>query len=383
LNRSLFYCSFYLVILAGFSPLGASCQEKKPGFIRRYINRLINDTTDISQPQFVAYPTLAYAKETSWEIGLSSLFVFYAKRDTTNRLSEVSGFSFYTLEHQYGTVIDHSIFTDKEKWAALGRIRFQNFPLKYFGIGINAGSKELATVEANLFLIKERFLKQVRQHLFVGLEADFQSLAAVNFNTHGASIELPLGSNGSKNFGLGGGIIYDQRHNPMNVRKGSFSELALLRYDDAWGSDYSFTTLMLENRLYFPVNKRDVLATQVFSQFATGDIPFNMLSLMGGENLMRGYYQGRYRDRNQLSAQVEYRFLPLPIGFTKRLGATLFGGAGTVFDHIENFSSKKFVYSGGMGLRLLLFPKKDIWGRIDIAFTREGKGIYMVMGEAF
>jgi hypothetical protein len=373
-----------LFFLFLFIHINSMAQEERPGIIRRYINRLINDTTENSRPQFIAYPTLAYAKETSWEIGLSSLFVFYAKKDTTNRLSEVSGFSFYTLERQYGTVFDHAIFSHQARWAALGRIRFQNFPLQYYGIGNDAGAEAIAVVKANLFNVKERFLRQVKKNLFIGLEADLQKLGSVNFEVkNGSSAPLPIGSEGSTNFGIGGGIIYDNRHNPLNVRNGNFTELAFLRYDDAWGSDHSFSTMIFDNRLYFPVNKRDVLATQIFAQFSSGEIPFNMLSLMGGDNLMRGYYQGRYRDKNQLATQVEYRFLPLPLGFTKRLGATVFGGAGTVFNNFENFDAKRFVFSGGAGMRLLLFPKKDIWGRVDLAFTKEGRGIYMVIGEAF
>ena len=37
---------------------------------------------------------------------------------------------------------------------------------------------------------------------------------------------------------------------------------------------------------------------------------------MGGESLMRGYYLGRYRDKNLLAGQVEYRILPF--SFSKR-----------------------------------------------------------------
>ena len=38
-----------------------------------------------------------------------------------------------------------------------------------------------------------------------------------------------------------------------------------------------------------------------------------MLSLMGGESLMRGYYLGRYRDKNLVAGQVEYI---LPFAFS-------------------------------------------------------------------
>lgn len=98
---------------------------QKNGFIHRYINGLINDTSDVAQPRFLFYPTLAYAPETSWEIGLSSLYVFYANRDTTNRLSEINGFTFVTLEGQYGLWFDHAIYTDKEDWFFFGKLRFQ------------------------------------------------------------------------------------------------------------------------------------------------------------------------------------------------------------------------------------------------------------------
>ncbi len=122
---------------------------------------------------------------------------------------------------------------------------------------------------------------------------------------------------------------------------------------------------------------------QLFGQFSIKQPPFNQLSLLGGESLMRGYYTGRFRDRNQLASQVEYRFLPLPFNFTKRWGAAVFGGTGTVFNNFKSLSTKDFVFSGGAGVRFLMFPKKDIFSRFDVAFTKEGSGIYIFIGEAF
>jgi hypothetical protein len=99
--------------------------------------------------------------------------------------------------------------------------------------------------------------------------------------------------------------------------------------------------------------------------------------------MMRGYYFGRYRDKNQLAAQAEYRFLPIPFRFSKRIGAAVFAGTGTVFDKTSNISLSNIKLTGGAGLRLLLFPKKDIWTRFDYAVTREGGGFYLLIGEAF
>ncbi len=360
--------------------------QEKPGFLRRYIYNLANDTSDIRKPQFLIYPTVGFAPETSLEIGVSTLYVYYAKRDTSNRLSEISGFSFFTLRNQYGFFFDHAIYTDKDKWFFLGRNRFQSFPLLYYGIGPNAQEDFLARVDANFLLLKERVLRKVYGSLYAGLELDFESLTSVDFvpaeGLDFTDFDVPPGANGSTNFGLGVGLVYDDRHNILNVRHGNFVELAYLRYDNTWGSDFNFTDVIFDSRIYRPVNKRDVLAAQVFGQFTTrGQAPFNQLALMGGESLMRGYYLGRYRDNNLIAGQVEYRMLPFP--FAKRFGAAGFIAAGSVFNKPEELQLNKFVLAGGAGIRFLLFPQKDIYTRLDFAFTAEGLGIYFFIGEAF
>ena len=355
-------------------------------FFKKYFNNLINNKSDIEQPQLLLYPTVSYAPETTWEIGLSSLYVYYAKRDTINRLSEISGFTFFTLEQQYGLWLDHAIYSDSDRWFLLGKLRFQSFPLYYHGIGTNTPKEYTARVDANQVFIKERILKKIKKNLFLGLEIDYQSLSAVDFvlaKSMNNNFKFPLGNNGSNNLGLGVGLVYDSRHNVLNVRDGFFSELGILNSNSVWSSNYNFTSIYSDTRFYKPMGSKNVLATQLLSQFNFGDIPFNQLSQLGGESMMRGYYYGRYRDNHQLAAQAEFRFLPIPFHFTNRIGAAVFTSAGTVFNKLDNLSIPNLKFSAGAGLRFLLFPKKDIWTRVDYAFTREGGGFYLFIGEAF
>jgi hypothetical protein len=370
---------FFILILTFFSE-----QAISQSFFKRYINNIINDTSDISRPQFLVYPTVAYAPETSWELGFSSLWVYYAKRDTTNRLSEISGFTFITLENQYGLWFDHAIYSDQSKWFFLGRLRFQSFPLKYHGIGMDSPKQYLALVDANQIMIKERVLRELRQNLYFGIEVDFQRMSRVDFKAspEAPPFDLPLGYEGSTNIGLGLGLVYDDRHNVLNVRKGNFGELAYLRYSPAI-STFDFNAVMMDARIFRPVGQNGVFAWQAIGQFFSGDVPFNQLSLLGGDSMMRGYYLGRFRDKNQIATQVEYRILPLPLGFSKRIGAAAFAGTGTVFPDFSLASINKVVWSAGGGLRFLLFPKKDIYTRFDVAFTQEGSGFYLFIGEAF
>lgn len=354
-------------------------------FLKKYFNSIVNDTSSITKPQLLIYPTFAYAPETTWEIGFNSLYVYYAKNDTTNRLSEINGFTFFTLQNQYGFWFDHSLYAHKDEWFFLGKLRFQSFPLFYHGIGIDAPKNYTARVDANQILIKERVLKKLKKNLFLGLEIDYQKMSSINFELSNPSnpFAYPLGSNGSQNLGLGFGLAFDNRHNVLNVRDGFFSELALLHSNPAWGSTNKFTSVNVDTRWYKAINKNNVFATQVIGQFNVGDVPFNQMAQLGGESMMRGYYFGRFRDKNQIALQAEYRFLPLPWGFTNRVGAATFVSTGSVFNSFNNLKVGDLKFAGGAGLRFLLFPKKDIWTRLDYAITKEGTGFYFYIGESF
>ena len=355
-------------------------------FFKKYINHLINNQAEKEQSQFLVYPTLAYSPETTWEIGLSSLYVYYAKNDVKNRLSEVNGFTFITLENQYGIWLDHANYTHQDQWFFLGRFRFQSFPLFYHGVGNNTPKDYTARVDAVQLQIKERVLKKIKQNLFIGLEIEYQSLSDVDLvlsNPSDNTFVYPLGSTGSNNLSFGIGLVQDNRHNVLNVRDGFFSEIAFLHSNPAWGSSQKFSSILTDTRYYQSFGKNNVFATQILGNFNIGQVPFNQLALMGGESMMRGYYYGRFRDNHQLATQVEFRFLPVSLGFTNRIGAVAFAGAGTVFNQMNKLSLNNLKFSAGAGLRLLLFPKKDIWTRLDYARTLEGGGFYFLVGEAF
>ena len=372
------------VLLATLAVGPASAQEEGAfkQFVRRYLENVLGEGGDPAAPKWIHYPTLAYTPETSWEIGVSSLYVYSANRDLSNRLSEVKAFTFYTLENQYGLSLDHALYTDRNRWFFYGRVQGQSFPLFYHGTGREAPAEVQSVVEGQYLQLRERILRETRPSLYVGLELNYQTLNRVRYVDATPEFTTPeVGAAGSKNLGLGLGILYNNIHNAMNPREGLSSEWAFLNYGSGLGSDFNFTSWIIDNRAYHPVGENSVLATQVYGEFTGGNPPFNMLALMGGQSLMRGYYLGRYRDRNLLAGQIEYRILPFP--FSKRLGASVFLAAGQVFGNDHPFSWQQFLPTGGAGGRFLLFPDKDIYTRLDVAFTREGRGYYFSIGEAF
>jgi len=345
---------------------------------------LLEEFEDSSgKSNYIVYPTLAYTPETKTEIGLVNLYLFYANQNNKNRLSEINTFSFYTAEKQYGVLLDHAIYGDGDKWFFLGRGKFQYFPMKYYGIGINTSEEGYDLVSNTNIQLRERVLRKIKGNFFIGAEFDFQKMYNVEFSgSNPVGYDYPTGYKGSSNIGFGMGLVFDNRKNVMNVRKGLFAELAFLNYSKSLGSTNSLVSTQFDFRYFREgFNPKDVLALQGSALFNNGDVPFNQMAMIGGESMMRGYYLGRFRDKNLFTSQAEYRFLPF--GFSKRLGAAAFISTATVAPSAKSLFSSTFKMAGGFGARYLIFKSKDIFVRFDLGFTREGNGYYFYIGEAF
>jgi hypothetical protein len=357
-------------------------QVKKDTRLKDFLSRLTKEDQAPERPRFLIYPSLGYAPETSLDISLFSAVYFHAKKDLQySRLSEIKAIGFYTLQSQYGLWIENTVNTNKNRWLLYGRARFHHFPMFYYGIGPDAPEADPVLVEGNQILTRQRALRNIYGHWFAGLRLDLQNLGSVNFGGAHPSRPLPLGAKGSANFGVGPSFVFDSRSNMLNSRKGWFGELSWLHYGHELASDYDMEVFSADLRHYQPLNSRMVLAGQLSYHVVQGNAPFNMLSLMGNEMLMRGYYTGRFRDKHYYAAQAEYRCLPFP--FSHRIGGTLFLSAGEVSPSLELLSIRQIRLAGGIGLRYLIFPKKDVFMRLDAGFTREGMGVYFFTGEAF
>lgn len=203
----------FFLFLFTFSSLiskNDSDSTDKRNFLKKYIDDIIMDTTSSGEPQLLMYPTIAYSPETSWEFGVSSLLIFYANKDTNNRLSEINGFTFYTLENQFGLWFDHAIYLQDDEYISLGKIRLQSFPLFYHGIGSDTPEDYVGLVDGYQIYVKESILKNIHKDIFLGLEFNLQSLRKVDFVPEdGVDVPEVLGIDGSTNLGLGLGLVYN------------------------------------------------------------------------------------------------------------------------------------------------------------------------------
>jgi hypothetical protein len=110
-----------------------------------------------------------------------------------------------------------------------------------------------------------------------------------------------------------------------------------------------------------------------------GEIPLLEKTRLGSNMIMRGYFQGRFRDNQMLAAQVEYR---QPLG--RFLVVAAFMSAGQTAPTLSSLRISNMESAAGGGVRVLLNKEKKIYARIDVGYTRLGNfGFYARLGDAF
>lgn len=362
------HIALFLTVIANGQVLNKAVEKVKSN---------LNDT--VEKRGYLVYPTIAYSPETRFEFGAVGLLLYHAKDNPRNRLSEANIFGFVTQESQWGIWQEHSLYTDRDKWFIQGNTRFQFFPLLYFGIGPSTQNDPAIVLSTNL-ITRQRFMRSIKPNLFLGPVVDLNRVYNVDYKSSESHPNRPPGSEGNTTFGLGLSITYDTRSNALNARNASYTELTYLNYH--LSPVFGFQSLQADTRKYLPgFKKSHVWAIQAYASVNQGNIPFNRLALMGGENLMRGYYLGRFRDNAYAAMQTEYRILPF--GFSKRFGMAIFASAGNVAPRPNQFLQTNIKYAIGGGPRFLVFKNKDIFVRLDAAATPEGMAYYFFLGEAF
>jgi len=134
----------------------------------------------------------------------------------------------------------------------------------------------------------------------------------------------------------------------------------------------------MDLRKYVTLFKTHVLAFQGVLRSFSGDVPFVELPRLGGEFTGRGYYYGRYMDKNLAVVQAEYR-LPL----VWRLGLVGFVGTGNVSEKLNQMDLGNLKPFYGFGLRYLFNKKEKIRIRLDFAFGKNSSGFYFSALETF
>ncbi len=174
---------------------------------------------------------------------------------------------------------------------------------------------------------------------------------------------------------------FDSRTSPGYTRRGGFYGVTAHQFADT-DDDFSFTKMEYEAIHHFPV-LRDAWVISLRARVETthtGDdeqVPFFMLPALGGGSSMRGFASWRFRDRNSVMWQAEWRMLA-----NRFLDVALFVDAGKVTaraSDLNDFHDMKKDY--GLGFRLhgpLATPL-----RIELAKSNEGLALVFASKASF
>ena len=188
------------------------------------------------------------------------------------------------------------------------------------------------------------------------------------------------GSLGSRSIGGEFAIVYDSRSNLLNPNKGWYVEFTFGTYNKAFGSTHNFQLTRLDLRKYWNLSDEhwEVVALQLKTHFASEGAPLSEMAFFGSEEIMRGFYEGRFIERNLIAFQMEYRRR-----IYGRLGGVVFAGLGDVNERLEDFTFSNLRPSIGVGLRFQLDKRENLNLRFDTGFGKGANNYYLNIAEAF
>jgi outer membrane protein insertion porin family len=178
------------------------------------------------------------------------------------------------------------------------------------------------------------------------------------------------------NFGLTRSIILtrvmDTRNNHVNPSGGTRTSVSA--EFAGLGGDFNFKKYTAENRKYFRVGNKQVIALRLTGGMAHGKISNANRFAVGGIDTVRGYRDDEFKGNKMLAATAEYRFPVVSIieGVVFTDTGNAWSGAGHDF--------KDFKSSVGAGIRLST-PLGPI--RIDYARGSQGGRTHFSFGGQF
>lgn len=342
--------------------------------------------TSAYKAKLTALPFAAYAPETGVQFGVGGGWQFKwpgAARDPLTRSSYLAGAFTLTTKGQWTAGAETSAFLPGGDWWLSGRAAVASFPLIYYGVGSQAERADSNRMKHRFIKLEGKALRRLHGPLYGGIYYRLHSFFDIRWQFENQIAPgLPGGTDG-KSSGVGVSLQYDSRPSQTTPTRGRYLVVDYLRNEEFLGSDFVYDYLVIDARTYLPVRRgRDVVALNLYAEFNGPNVPVQTMSMLSNattQELMRGVYLGRFRDRHEVVAQMDYR------GHLKgRFGYVLFGSAGNVFGQGGNelFDDLKFTY--GAGVRFNLNPADPLNLRVDFTFTSFGEsGLSIGAAEAF
>lgn len=333
---------------------------------------------------WTALPVASYSPETALGLGGFAAY-FFRLGDlepavaAESRPSSVAAVALVTTRQQVILEFIPELYWDHDRYRLWSKVDYRHYPNSFWGIGPRTpdSAREWYTEDGPRAQVQLR--RQVAGHLYLEGRVDAHFARMKDTETQGLLDSGSVtGANASRLVGVGPAVGWDSRDHILAPHRGGLYELSILQFHRALLSQFTFSRMELNLRRYLAITSTHTLALQVYGELAFGLVPFHRLPMLGGQRLLRGYFEGRYRDRAMLLAQAEYR---MPLFW--RIGLVGFVGLGEVAESMTRFGFSPFKWSLGGGLRFMLSEAEKLNLRVDVGFGHRTWGLYVGIAEAF
>ena len=353
-------------------------KNEKKSFITRLLD-YFNDANKKNDKRFdfsiIGGPH--YATDTKLGLGLVAAGIY--RSDPSDSLllpSNVSLFGDVSTVGFYLLGVRGTHIFPRDRYRAVYTLYFYSFPCKFWGMGFDMGDNDDNKSDMKRWQVhvKGSFLWNLGSNLFLGPSLAYDYIIGKDMERP----ELLAGMDRhTDNYGVGFTFMLDNRDNLTFPHRGYFVNLTQMVRPRFLGNDYAFSTTELQMNAYQQPWRGAVLAEDVRSTFNFGNPSWGMMAQLGGSSAMRGYYEGRYRDKHMIQGTVELRQ-----HVWKRNSVTAWVGAGTVFPKFSQMRSRHILPNFGLGYRWEF--KKNVNVRLDYGFGKSGQsGFLFNINEAF
>ena len=327
------------------------------------------------------FPIIFYTQESSLALGAGTMRAFKKPNAEANaRSNNITAMAFYTLNKQFLIELAPEFYFFKESFNLKMRANYSKMPSLFFGTGEHVPEDyEGEDYVAKNSYFQGDFIAKLFRSFRAGLRYEWHDYTVTEKEAGGLLDQgFFIGEDGGTISGAGLILDQDNRDNTFAATSGAYHQFIAMKYTDKLGSDFEFNQYIIDLRQFIPINKKGVLALQGLAIFSDGEVPFNRLSQLGGSMIMRGIYQGRYRDKNILALQGEYRR-----PFKHRWYYSVFASIGEVAPSGSEFNGSNLKVTAGGGVRYALDPKNKMHLRFDVGVSEFGVSPIIILGEAF
>lgn len=356
-----------------------TAQVEKEGIVHRVV-RYFKESNERKIGKKIDFSIIGgphYSSDTKLGLGLVAAGLY--RTNLADSLITPSNLSIYADISSVGFALigvkGYHIFPS-DRYRLNYKIYFFSFPSKFWGIGYADGLEDANETKYKRLQAKVEtdFMFKLAPSLYAGPAAEFIFVDGKNVQSHdylwrGEDMRV-------KTYGAGFTVSYDTRDNISNAYKGVFLSLEQRFYPRFLFNDYAFSKTELTANTYHGVWKGGIIAAQLHGEVTYGNTPWSMLAQLGGSESMRGYYEGRYRDKSEIDMTVELRQ-----HIWHRNGAVVWAGAGTVFPKFSAIRFNHILPNFGIGYRWEFKNRVNI--RLDYGFGRGQSGFIFNINEAF